>query len=335
MKSVYKNNMSENTQSSKTILITGAAGFVGANLVEKILNTTDYKIVAYDNLSTGFVEHLLPYKGNPRFIFNKKTIDESFSSSVLENVDCIIHLAALADISNNKNNYSECLEKNINVTNHLIEAAIQAGTKKFLFASTCSVYGDPNLYPSKENEICDQTSVYAATKIASEKILEGFANTFDMQVYSMRFVSMLGPRYSHGHVYDFVKKILNGDKKLNILGNGGTLKSYLHIQDAVDAIIHLISYDSETKFEAYNVGHPNAMKLKYSVNAIVERTNYKGEIEYGKESTGWVGDNPVVMPCVDKLISTGWNPKYDLRQSIFDTVDWIVNNQWVFHKGEK
>jgi UDP-glucose 4-epimerase len=310
------------------IIVTGAAGFVGSNLVDQLL-LDGHKVLCIDNLSTGFIQNISHHDLNKNFKCVILDLTEEIPQNLFEGYHAVVHLAALADIRYNVNNFSDCLNKNIIATNNVIEQCIKNKIQKFLFASTCSVYGDTLKFPTKENEIKNQTSIYSSTKIASEMILEGFANTFDFQAYSLRFVSMLGPRYSHGHIFDFTKKILNG-KQLTILGSGDGIKSYLHIKDAISAITLLLDYNSKNKYEAYNVGSSEIIKLKYSVDTIVDHLNYKGDVEYGQGLSGWIGDVSVISPCVEKLKSLGWEPKYSTKQGIVDTIDYLVNNQWIF-----
>jgi UDP-glucose 4-epimerase len=311
------------------IAITGVAGFVGSNLADQLL-LKNHCIVGIDNFSTGYKNHILQHKDNKNFNFHKLDLSSEFDKNILSDCDCVIHLAALADIRYNKNNFKECLNKNVVATNNVIEACVENNVKKVLFASTCSVYGDVLSFPTKETEVKNQTSVYSSTKIASEMLLEGFANTFGFRAYTMRFVSMLGARYSHGHIFDFTKKILNNEK-LEILGNGDGIKSYLHIKDAVDAIETLIEYDSVNNYEAFNVGHSDIIKLKYSVKTIVEYLNYKGEVNFGEGTSGWIGDVPVISPSIEKIQKIGWNPKYSIKKGITDTIDYLVDNQWIIN----
>jgi len=313
----------------KKILITGAAGFVGSNLAAKLF-LKGYGINAVDNFSTGFKKNV------PKFIYmHDLDLCEDNLDKIFEGVDCVIHLAALADISENKNNYRECLKKNVHMTNRILEACVEHNVKKLLFASTCSVYGDTTIFPTREDQVSNQTSVYSATKIASEKLIEGFANTFGFKAYSMRFVSMIGKKYSHGHIYDFVKKINDGASSLNILGNGNQLKSYLHIEDAIDAICMLIEHGAKNNYEEYNIAHTDAIRLIYSVETIIEKMNYKGEVVYGTEASGWIGDNPIIIPSIEKIKTLGWEPKRSIKTGIIDTIEWILENPWVYSNSFK
>lgn len=312
------------------ILVTGCCGFVGSNLVDRLL-LNGHSVVGIDDLSTGHIEHIQNHITNKNFVYAgaDENLNHKLNDDFWQGIDCVIHLAAMADIRFNKNNYSLCLSKNIDATNNVLEMCVKHNIKKLLFASTCSVYGNSNKYPTNETDVVNQTSIYSATKIASEKIIEGFANTFKFQAYAMRFVSMLGPRYSHGHVYDFVKKIINNESELRILNNGDSLKSYLHIYDAVEAIIKLINYESMHNFEIFNIGHRESIKLKYSVDTIVKQTKYMGKICYSQQLSGWIGDNPIIIPDIQKMEKMGWFPIFSIEQGINSTVDWIMDNKWI------
>jgi|694.fasta_scaffold115492_3 UDP-glucose 4-epimerase len=305
------------------LIVTGVAGFLGSNLLEHLLKK-NYYVLGIDNLSTGKIENIKPFLENKNFEFYEFDLTNKLNLNNLNQFDGVIHLAALADIRYNLENFEECMHKNINLTNNIIECVVKNNISKILFASTCSVYGNSNKYPTKENEIFDQTSVYSATKIASEKLLEGFANTFQFNAFAMRFVSMIGPKYSHGHIYDFMKKILNKEKELHIINNGESLKSYLHVNDAVEAIIKLLNHESENYFEAYNISHSEAITLKYSIDTIVECTQYKGDIVFGKNISGWTGDNTVIIPSIEKINKLGWYPKHSIKQGIKDTIEYLI-----------
>ncbi len=316
------------------IIVTGAAGFVGSNLVDELI-FSGHEVLGIDNLSTGYEKHLVHHRKNKNFEFiNMDLNDKESFGSLFKGFDSVVHLAALADIRYNMENFSECLNKNIIATNNVIEQTVKHNLKKFLFASTCSVYGDVLKYPTKETEVKNQTSVYSSTKIASEMLLEGFANTFGFHAYSLRFVSMLGARYSHGHIFDFTKRILAGQEELSILGNGDQLKSYLHVKDAVNAMTFLLEHNSENQFEAYNVGHPDSIKLKYSVETIISYLNYKGKIKYGTGASGWLGDISVISPSMEKINKIGWEPKYSIKQGITDTIDYLLENPWIMERDK-
>ena len=312
------------------ILVTGCCGFVGSNLVDRLIKD-GHRVRGIDNLSTGKFEYIKPYLNNPLFRFDNRDINNSVL--IESDVDCVVHLAAMADIRYNVDNFSECLHKNINVTNNVIEACVKSKVPKIIFASTCSVYGDVDIYPTPEDCVNNQTSVYSATKIASEKLLEGFANTFKFKGITLRFVSMLGARYSHGHVYDFTKKILDGEQRLDILGDGQQHKSYLHIDDAVGAIITVIEKDIESNYEVFNVGNEETIHLKYSVDTITKYLGYNGAVYYGQEDRGWLGDNPTIIPSMEKIHNLGWYAAKSIKDGVEDTIDWLLENPWIFKEN--
>jgi UDP-glucose 4-epimerase len=223
------------------IAITGAAGFVGSNLVDSFLKR-GVVVLGIDNFSTGrnqFLSHALK---NPNFrlltqdIYSGQDLSESFVG-----VDAVFHLAANADVRFGPGYPSRDLEQNTIATHRVLEAARIAGVKKFIFSSTGSVYGETKIIPTPENaEFPIQTSLYGASKLACEGMISAYAESFEMQVWIFRFVSILGPRYTHGHVYDFYKQLRDNPHKLTVLGNGHQKKSYLHIADCINAI-HIVS----------------------------------------------------------------------------------------------
>ena len=311
------------------ILVTGGAGFIGSNLVLRLLKNKKNKIIVLDNFSSGFKKHL-PKDKNLKIVntdlLNLKKIKKFFSK-----VDFVYHLAANADIRFGLQHPKKDLEQNALCTFNVLEAMRYNNVKKIVFTSTAPIYGDTKIFPTPENaSLANQTSLYGASKLYCEGLISSYCEGFNFQSWIFRFVSILGPKYSHGHVYDFVKQLLNNPYKLKILGDGTQKKSYLHIYDCLDAIF-LSQKKSKNKINIFNLGAENFITVNRSAKIISKILNVKPYITYSGGNIGWIGDQPKVYLCTKKIRNFGWNNKFTIENSIIDTVNWITLNKWIFN----
>ena len=219
--------------------VTGGAGFIGSNMVDRLLRNKDNYVKVYDNLSTGNIKFLEEAKKSNRFEFIKADLlDEDKLHNEMEGCDFVFHFAANADIRFGLEHPRKDLEQNTLVTFNVLEAMRKNSINKIVFPSTGPVYGESKLIPTPEDAPMPiQTSLYGASKLACEGLIEAYCEGFGFTAYIYRFVSILGERYTHGHVFDFVKKLQQNPNSLFILGNGKQKKSYLYIQDCLDAIL--------------------------------------------------------------------------------------------------
>jgi UDP-glucose 4-epimerase len=212
--------------------VTGGAGFIGSNLVDQLL-AMGQEVTVYDNFSTGVKEFLLNARKSPRFhLIEGATLNLSSLISAMEGSDFIFHLAANADVRFGTDHPEKDLHQNTIATFNVLEAMRATGIIKIAFSSTGSIYGEATIIPTPESAPFPvQTSLYGASKLACEGMIEAYCEGFDFQAWIFRFISILGERYTHGHVYDFYKKLLENPEELHILGNGYQKKSYLYVQD--------------------------------------------------------------------------------------------------------
>jgi UDP-glucose 4-epimerase len=312
------------------VVITGAAGFIGSNLVDSFLGQ-GLEVIGIDNFGTGRIEFLEKALLNPRFKLIKRDLflDQSISDVVV-GADAIFHLAANADVRFGANNPSRDLEQNTIVTQKVLEAARIAGVKKFVFSSTGSVYGEAEVVPTPEDAPFPvQTSLYGASKLAGEGLIAAYAETFGLQTWIFRFVSILGPRYTHGHVYDFYQQLMQHPDKLTVLGNGHQKKSYLHVSDCIQAIQTSVRQSSNL-VNIFNLGVDGYCEVRDSISWITDEMNLDPQIEFGLEAKGWIGDNPLIHLDVTKIQSLGWKPKLSIEDGIRDTVRFLSANPNLF-----
>ena len=319
-------------------LVTGAAGFIGSSLVDRLL-ARGHEVIGIDDFSTGLREFLVPAMTNPRFhLLERDLLDSTQLGRALPNIDAVFHLAANADIRGGLTNPRKDLEQNTIVTFNVLEMMRQAGVKRIIFSSTAAALGEPDLFPTPETcGIPIQTSLYGASKMACEGLISSYCEGYGFEGYVFRFVSLLGPRYPHGHVFDFVRKLREDPSRLSILGNGLQRKSYLHIEDCLDALL-LISEDKRTakdsrhRFQVYHLGVPDYCRVEQSASWISEELGLLPKYEFSGGERGWIGDNPFVFLDVSKALATGWAPKYGIEQSVRETARWLADNPWIFNK---
>jgi UDP-glucose 4-epimerase len=244
--------------------------------------------------------------------------------------DFVFHLAANADVRFGTQAPRRDLEQNTMVTFNVLEAMREAGVMRIGFSSTGSIYGEAETFPTPEDAPFPiQTSLYGASKLGAEGFLSAYAEGFGFQAYIFRFVSILGEHYTHGHVFDFVRSLLNNPKELKVLGNGKQRKSYLYVQDCVDAMLVCIEKVKD-KVSVHNLGTDDYCEVLDSVGWICERLNVKPDINLTGGERGWIGDSPFIFLDTSRVRGLGWTPKLTIREGIEKTVDYLLENRWLF-----
>ncbi len=309
-------------------LVTGGAGFVGSTIVDRLV-AQGHEVIAYDNLSTGNLKFLEQSKEHITFI-KADLLDMPALTQAMRGVDFVFHMAANADIKDNLKNPTICLEQNTIATSNVLEAMRANNVKRIAFASTGSVYGEPDKFPTPETYTFPiQTSMYAASKLACEGLLQAYATGYGFQVFIFRFVSLMGERYTHGCVFDFSKKLLANAHELPILGNGKQRKSYLYIQDCMDALFIAIE-KSSGNINIYNLGTEEYIEVNTIADMVCRELHLPNvKYIYSGGERGWVGDSPFILLDITKMKSLGWKPKLSIAQSVHKTIHWINENQWV------
>ena len=312
------------------VLVTGAAGFIGSNLVDRLL-ADGVEVVGFDNLSTGSPRFLEGARANPRFrLVEGDLLDPNALNAAATGVDTVFHLAANADVRFGLNHPRRDLEQNTIATFNVLEAMRAAGAKTIAFSSTGSVYGETKVIPTPEDAgFPIQTSLYGASKVAGEGLIAAYAEGFGIRAFVFRFVSILGERYTHGHVFDFCRKLAADPTRLDVLGDGRQRKSYLHVGDCVEAMLHAIAHAPD-KVNVFNLGTDEYVEVNDSIAVIAGRLGVQPELVYSGGERGWVGDNPFIFLETRRIRALGWAPKLTIRQGVERTVDWLGANPWVF-----
>ena len=307
----------------RKVVVTGGAGFIGSQLVDNLIAGGN-RVVVIDNFSTGRHE-FLPDTGAE--IIQADLRDSSPElSNAFRGADSVFHLAANADVRFGWNHPRRDLEQNVIATLNVLETAVEQGVDEFIFSSTGSVYGEAVVFPTPEvAQFPIQTSLYGASKSAAESFIEAYATAGKIKATIFRFVSVLGPRYTHGHVIDFVRQLMVNPEQLHILGDGGQRKSYMHVRDCIRAIVNL---RSEKVLDVFNLGAPDSCTVLNSANWICNRLGLKPEITYEGGERGWVGDSPFILLDVTKAQAHGWQTTLSIQDSVIDTVGWLLENPW-------
>ena len=300
-------------------------------MVDRLLSEPENEVVAYDNFSTGRMEFLEGALKNERFTLVKgDTLDLEHMTEAMKGADFVFHFAANADVRMGTEHPRKDLEQNTIATYNVLEAMRANGVKRIGFSSTGSVYGEAEVIPTPEGAPFPiQTSLYGASKLACEGLLGAYAEGFGFTVYIFRFVSILGERYTHGHVFDFVKKLNADPTKLHILGNGKQRKSYLYVKDCMEAILTVIRNTNE-KVNIFNLGTDQYCEVNDSVGWICNRLGVTPEFTYAGGERGWIGDNPFIYLDTKKVRSLGWTPKATIEDGVVKTVEYLLENPWVF-----
>jgi UDP-glucose 4-epimerase len=312
--------------------VTGGAGFIGSSLVDRLLERGD-EVVAYDNLSTGIDEFLAEARKSPKFSFvQDDVLEKTAMTGAMSGTDIVFHLAANADVRFGTEHPSRDLEQNTIATYNVLEAMRANNIKKIVFSSTGSVYGEASVIPTPE--ACPfpvQTSLYGASKLAGEGLISAYCEGFGFQAWIFRFVSILGERYTHGHVFDFYQKLLENPQELAVLGNGRQRKSDLYIQDCVSAIFTALE-GAEDKVNVFNLGTDEYCEVNDSISWITETLGLSPECVYTGGDRGWIGDNPFIFLDTTKIRALGWKPELTIREGILRTLSYLKANSWVLEK---
>lgn len=314
--------------------VTGGGGFIGSHLVDRLLSL-NHEVVAYDNLSTGMLEFLETALESSQFtLVQGDLLELDVLKKAMQGSDFVFHLAANADVRLGTHHPEKDLQQNTLATFNVLEAMRTHQISKITFASTGSIYGEAPLIPTPEDcAFPIQTSLYGASKLACEGLIAAYCEGFDMQSWIFRFVSILGERYTHGHIFDFYKKLLENPHELFILGNGQQKKSYLYIQDCLDAMLHVIEKSNDA-VNIFNLGTDEYIAVNDSVRWITQHLGLQPQLKYGGGERGWIGDNPFIFLDCRKIRKLGSKPRFSIEQGVLKTLQWLQQNRWILERRQ-
>jgi UDP-glucose 4-epimerase len=310
--------------------VTGGAGFIGSTLVDRLLDE-GHTVVAFDNFSTGQERFLEKAARHSTFaLVRGDTLDPKPLAVAMRGADTVFHLAANADVRFGTDHPRRDLEQNTIATFNVLEAMRANAVRRIAFASTGSIYGEATVIPTPENAPFPvQTSLYGASKLAGEGLIQAYCEGFGFQAWIFRFVSILGERYTHGHVFDFYRSLKTDPTRLRVLGDGRQRKSYLYIQDCLDAMLLAMSQASE-KVNIFNLGTDEFCLVNDSIGWITERLGVSPALQYTGGDRGWIGDNPFIYLDTTRIRALGWTPRLTIKEAVVRTLEYLQANPVLF-----
>ena len=299
------------------ILITGGAGFIGSHLDDALI-AKGHQLTIVDNLVLGRKENIAHLAGNPNFRFIEADLldmvkmHEIFAESKF---DMVYHLAANSDIQKGGKDPLVDYQLTFNTTFNVLQLLKEFEIKKFFFASTSAIYGETYDVLNEDYGPLKPVSNYGAGKLASEAFISAFSSTYGIQTWITRFPNVVGERFTHGVIYDFIKKLRNNPKELEVLGNGEQCKPYVYVKDLVEAILYVIDHASE-KYNVYMIGSDTRTKVKEIAAIVIEEMGLNAKIRYTGGDRGWVGDVPEFRYDLTKINQLGWTAPHNSNESV-------------------
>jgi len=298
------------------IVVTGGAGFIGSHVVDRLVEID--KVVVLDNLSSGKPEYV-----NENAEFYRVDLAKDDITDIIRGADEVWHIAANPDVRIGSENPDEIYRNNVLATYRLLEAMRRVNVKRIIFTSTSTVYGEARVIPTPEDYPTHPISIYGASKLACEALIESYCHTFDFQAWIYRFANVIGKRSNHGVIYDFIMKLKRNPNELEILGDGEQNKSYIYIEDCVDAMFHGLKADESVNI--FNIGTEDQIKVKRIAEIVCEEMGLNPKFKFTGGRRGWKGDVPVMLLSIEKLKKIGWKPKYNSEKAVKLAVKDLLN----------
>lgn len=309
-----------------SILVTGGAGFIGSHLVDRLLKKN--RVTVLDNFSSGLREHIAHHQSNSDFklleidLMDLKAVEKAVSGK-----DMVFHIAANPDVKLGAEDTRVHLDQNVLATYNLLEAMRKTGVRRIAFTSTSTVYGEAEVVPTPEDYgPLKPISLYGASKLSCEALISSYCHTFGMQSWIYRFANIVGERGTHGVLVDFIRKLRDNPRDLEILGSGKQRKSYLEVKDCVDAMVHCVDR-SKDETNIFNIGSSDSVDVTEIADIVAERMGLS-DVKYrytgGIGGRGWRGDVKVMQLSIDRVSGLGWTPRYDSAESIRVAVEALL-----------
>ncbi|MEM0347627.1 MAG: GDP-mannose 4,6-dehydratase [Zestosphaera sp.] len=311
-------------------VVTGGAGFIGSHVTEYLV-IKGFEVVVVDNLSSGSLENInhLIKNGKVKLLIKDLKIFDGELRNAFNEADTVYHFAANPEVRVSMTEPRTHFEENVLVTFNVLEGCRLNDVKEVVFASSSTVYGDAQVFPTPEDHPTKPISVYGVSKLMSENLLAGYSDIYGIRALSLRFANIVGPRQTHGVIVDFISKLRRNPKKLEILGDGTQKKSYLHVIDLIEgmhiALEHLRK--SSARYEVYNIGNTDWISVKEIADLVVEELGLNN-VEYvfkpaTQDGRGWLGDVKFMLLDVRKLMSLGWRPKLSSKEALREAIKWV------------
>lgn len=307
-----------------SVLVTGGAGFIGSHLVDKLVDM-GLAVRVVDNFSSGRMDNVRHHAGQIE-VLNADLKNPHVTFEAVKGVEAVFHFAANPEVRVSTTNPEVHFGENIVATFNLLEAMRKADVGQLVFASSSSVYGEPEDIPVDESAPIRPVSVYGASKAACENLIHAYTRLYGIGAVALRYANVVGPRLRHGVVYDFIVKLLRQPEELEILGDGTQTRSYIHIGDAVEATV--AAWKSiHGGFEAYNVGSVDWVNVNQIAQIVTSamglrdvRFTYKPVLH----GVGWPGDVKRIALTIERLKALGWKPRMNSEQALRESAKSIL-----------
>jgi UDP-glucose 4-epimerase len=319
----------------KRACVTGGAGFIGSTLADR-LSAQGVEVVVLDNFRTGRREFLTDLLEQPGCaLVEGDVLDAALLEKAFAGCDWVFHMQANADVRHGLEHPTLDLEQNTVATSTVLEAMRATGVKNIAFASTGSVYGEPDVFPTPEDAPFPvQTSLYGASKLAGEGLISAYAHGYGFRGVVFRFVSVLGERYTHGHVVDFFRALKRDPGSLRVLGDGRQEKSYLYVHDCISAMLTATATPGLEAgvTQVYNLGTDETVTVDESVATIASHMGVNPVVQHAGGRRGWAGDSPLIHLDCQRIRELGWAPTLSIKESIVRTLDWLEANPYAWRE---
>jgi UDP-glucose 4-epimerase len=308
--------------SKRKCCVTGAAGFIGSHLVDRLL-ASGWRVIGVDNMVLGRRENLGRALESKDFVFRELDINsyEEFASFLKEqaatnSIDTVWHMAANSDIPAGVANPEVDLSRTFMTTFNVLKMMNELAVPQLCFASTSAIYGDLDKVLREDTGPLFPISNYGAMKLASEGLISAALERFLKRVWIFRFPNVVGGRATHGAIYDFIRKLHQNPKELEVLGDGSQEKPYLHVTELLDAML-LLFEKAKDRLNYYNIAPDgSATTVKYIAEAVVRTISPGAKIRYTGGAKGWIGDVPKFRYSIEKVKAFGWMPKMTSNQAV-------------------
>jgi UDP-glucose 4-epimerase len=308
-------------------VVTGGAGFIGSHLVDALVARGD-RVLVIDSLRAGSKDSIECHLKNGSAVLVIADLLEDGWQDAVRCADRVYHLAADPDVRQSALSPEGPVDNNILATFRVLEAMRRHDVREIVFTSTSTVYGDATIIPTPEEYApLEPVSVYGASKLACEALISSYCHSFSMQAWNFRFANIIGERSGHGVITDFIRKLHDNPKELEILGDGKQSKSYLLVQDCIDAMLYAVCH-AHGRVNTFNIGSKDWIDVRTIAAIVVEEMHLTGvKYRYTGGERGWVGDVPRMRLSLEKIKKLGWQPAHGSKESVQGAVRAILAKQ--------
>lgn len=302
----------------KRVMVTGGAGFIGSHIVDRLCSENE--VIVCDTFSGPATDR----RNEDATYLKEDILNLNRLVETMTDIDIVFHFAAAPSVKESSEDPLFSFEENVRGTVNVLEASRKNDVEEIVFASTSTVYGEAEEFPTPETAPLEPISNYGASKTSGEMYLRSYSSTYGIKAVALRYANIFGPRSDHGVMYDFFHKLKENPETLEILGNGEQRKSYLYIDDCIDATLK--SLECDKKFEAFNIGSEEQVSVNEIADVISDEMGLNPEYEYTGGEKGWKGDVAKMLLKIDKIKSLGWKPKTSTEEGIRKYIRWLEKN---------